>query len=338
MLVLLAAIAQPVHAQTAELPPTPDRPGISVLAPVQSFALPADTTSGPIPERALDPIDDDPLASSDESPQGVDPSQLSYKPDIDTERVLATGSGVRWAPQPAGAQLRLGRAPTATAWMAGVGHFTYQTDGPVSLMLGQLTDAGSFWGEAPRLGGFQVARLPTQTSRGVLTPGTFGMTTALGFTALQSMSDPTPSSRLAFGAPVGTGSVMVGLTPDFTLASRIIAGHDSTSTGLGGIYALSDWGVVKLNAAQVQEGDTPALSSGIGMQLRWEDHALESTYQSMRIAGMTTDQRIGVNHLWDVTPQLRLQMGADRDLASGGYALRLQVSVPVDVIGKLWPK
>ena len=323
-------------AQIAPPPVTAERPGISVLAPAQSFPLAPDVAGGSVPERALDAIDDDPLASRQDEPPRVDSTDLLYRRGVDGGEGDG-GTGV-WDRLPAapGPSLRLGSAGAALHWLAGVGNFTRQEGDLASVTVGQVTDRGAFWGPAPRLGGVQLARLPTETSRGTLLPGAFGMTTALGFAALQDMSDPTPSSRLGFGSPMGIGSFMVGLTPDLTIESRMMARPDSASAGFGGTYALSDWGTVRLSATQIQEGDAPSFSSGLGMQVRWEDHALESTYQSLRSAGATTDQRIGVSHQWAVSPQFRLQMGADRDLASGGYALRLQMSVPIDAIGTFW--
>ena len=323
----------------AQIPPslmTAERPGVSVLAPAQSFPLAPDVAGGLVPERALDAIDDDPLVSRQDEPPRVDSTDLLYRRwDDGIEAGRNPGAWARLSAA-SGPSLRLGSAGAAPRWLAGVGNVTRQEEGLASVSVGQVTDRGPFWGPAPRLGGVQLARLPTETSRGTLLPGAFGMTTALGFAALQEMSDPTPSSRLGFGSPMGTGSFLFGLTPDLTIESRMMARPDAASAGFGGTYALSDWGTMRLSATQIQEGDAPVLSSGLGMQVRWEDHALESTYQSLRSGGATTDQRIGVSHQWAVTPQFRLQMGADRDLASGGYALRLQMSVPIDAIGTFW--
>ena len=336
--VLLASLmaAGSVLAQIPTPPVTAGRPGISVLAPAQSFPLAPDVAGVPVPERALDAIDDDPLASGEEAFPRVDPTDLLYRRGVDG--VQAEGEPGAWARLTAtpGPALRLGTAGAASHWMAGMGNFTRQEGDLASVTVGQITDRSAFWGPAPRLGGVQLARMPTETSRGTLLPGAFGMSTALGFASLQDMSDPTPSSRLGFGSPMGIGSFMFGLTPDLTIESRMMARPDAASAGFGGTYALSDWGAVRLSATQTQEGDAPSLSSGLGMQVRWEDHALESTYQSLRSGGATTDQRIGVSHQWAVSPQFRLQMGADRDLASGGYALRLQMSVPIDAIGTFW--
>ena len=330
------SVAGRALAQISPPTVTAERPGISVLAPAESFPLAADVAGGPVPERALDAIDDDPLASRQDEPSRLEPTDLLYLGWVD--EVRGDGEPGAWGRLPGtpGAALRLGRAAAASHWLAGVGNFTLREGDLSSVTVGQVTDRGAFWGPAPRLGGVQLARLPTETSRGTLLPGAFGMTTALGFAALQDMSDPTSSSRLAFGSPMGVGSFMVGLTPDLTFESRMMARPDSASAGFGGTYALSDWGTVRLSATQVEKGEAPSLSSGLGMQVRWEDHALESTYQSLRSGGATTDQRIGVSHQWAVSRQLRLQMGADRDLASGGYALRLQMSVPIDAIGMFW--
>ena len=323
-------------AQTASPPVTAEHPGISVLAPAQSFRVAPDVAGGPVPERALDAIDDDPLASRQDAPLRLNPADLFYQRG--TDGTGGDGEPGAWGRLPAtpGPSLRLGQAGPASRWMAGVGNFTRQEGDAASVTVGQVTDRGAFWGPAPRLGGVQLARLPSETSRGTLLPGTFGMSTALGFASLQDLSDPTPSSRLGFGSPMGVGSAMAGLTPDLTIESRMIARPNAASAGFGGIYALSDWGTVRVNATEAQEGDVPAFSSGLGMRVRWEDHALESSYQSLRSGGAVTDQRIGVTHQWAVSPQFRLQMGADRDLTSGGYALRLQMSVPVDAIGTFW--
>lgn len=334
---ILAPAASLVRAQ-AFPPVTAERPGISALAPVQSFPVNPGEARNAIPERALDPIDDDPLATRSDDAVHVDSGDLLYRPWADGYGSARTPvAGMHFTLRP-GASLRLGRADDARRWLAGVGNFTYQEGGLARISVGQVADPVAFWGAAPRLGGVQVARLPTVTSRGTLLPGEFGMTTALGFVALQEMSDLTPSSRLAYGSPMGSGSFMFGLTRDLTIESRMQAGMESAAAGLGGTCAVSDWGTLRLSATQMQEGEVPVLSSGLGMQVRWEDHALESSYQSLRTGGITTGQRVGVNHNWSVSPRLRLQMGADRDLASGGYALRVHVSVPIDAIGTFWSR
>lgn len=338
VLVATAAASSCALAQGVPTTVSADRPGISVLAPAQSFPLAPDSTGGSVPERALDAIDDDPLVAQPDAQPPVDAADLLYRSGVDGGRAdRDPGAGLRLRASPE-TPARLGPAAVPPAWLAGVGNFTRHQGDLASVTIGQVADPATFWGATPRLGGVQLARLPTQTSRGTLLPGAFGMSTTLGLTAMQDMSGPTPSKRLAFGLPVGTSRFMYGLTPDLTIESRMLAGPEHTSAGFGGTYALSDWGTVRLGATQTQEADAPALSSGLGMQVRWEDHALESTYQSLRTGGITTGQRIGVTHHWAVSRDLGLQMGADRDLASGSYAVRLQISVPIDAVGIFWSR
>ena len=336
--VATAAASACTLAQGVTTPVSADRPGISVLAPAQSFPLAPDAAGVSIPERALDAIDDDPLVAQQDAQPRVDPADLLYRPGVDSGHAARDpGAGLRLRASP-GTPLRLGPAVVPPAWLAGVGSFTRHQSDLASVTIGQVADPGTFWGGTPRLGGVQLARLPTQTGRGTLLPGAFGMSTTLGLTAMQDMSDPASSGRLAFGTPLGTSRFMYGLTPDLTIESRMLAGPEHASAGFGGTYALSDWATVRLGATQTQEVDAQAFSSGLGMQVRWEDHALESTYQSLRTGGITTGQRIGVTHHWAVSRDLGLQMGADRDLASGSYAVRLQISVPIDAVGIFWSR
>ena len=336
--VATAAASACALAQGVATPVSADRPGISVLAPAQSFPLAPDAAGTSIPERALDAIDDDPLVAQPDAQPRVDSADLLYRPGVDSGHAARDpGAGLRLRASPV-TSLRLGPAAVPPAWLAGVGSFTRHQSDLASVTVGQVVDQGTFLGGAPRLGGVQLARLPTQTGRGTLLPGAFGLSATLGFTALQDMSDPSPTGQLAFGSPLGTSRFTYGLTPDLTIESRMLAGPEQASAGFGGIYALSDWGTVRLGATQTQVADSPAFSSGLGMQVRWEDHALESTYQSFRMGGVTTGQTIGITHHWAVSPDLGLRMGADRDLASGSYALRLQISVPIDVVGSFWSR
>ncbi|NDY83040.1 hypothetical protein G3I67_07340 [Orrella sp. NBD-18] len=318
---------------------TPDRPGLSVILPAQSFPVESETLANRAQEMALDPRDEDPLTGMVIEPEpqyqldwqaGVDPLPAEY-------RVALTGMlGV-------GPAVRLNSSPRDAGWVNQAGSLKYQQDNGSAVVLGQITDSGGFWGNAPRLGGIQVTRLPNVSSRGTLMPGSFGMSAELGMTTQEDLGR-IGTGGLTVGAPSGRGSVRFGLTPDVTIESRVRTGLEDHSVGLGGTMALSDWGLLRLNTTQTNptsltHAEDIASSSwrtGLGMQVNFDRHQLESSYETVRYNQSAIEQRLGVKHNWSVSPNLKMQFGAERELVSGGYSARVQMSVPLDAVVSKW--
>lgn len=335
------AQSQPAAIHSIGKPPpiTPDRPGLSVILPAQSFPVESTELDSPAQEMALDPSDEDPLTGFVTEPEPQ--LQLDWKPGVDPlpaeYRVALTGMlGV-------GPTVRLNSRRNTAGWVNQAGSMQYRQDNGSAVVLGQVTDSGGFWGNSPRLGGVQVTRMPNVSSRGTLMPGSFGLSAELGMATSEDLSKE-GAGGLSVGAPTGRGSMRFGLTPDLTLESHLQAKHEEHSIGLGGTMALSDWGLLRLNTMQTNptavthtEEIAPSWRTGLGMQVTFDQHQLESTYETVRYNQSAIEQRLGVKHSWSVSPSLKMQFGADRELMSGSYSARVRMSVPLDsVVSKWW--
>lgn len=317
---------------------TADRPGLTVILPAQSFPIESESLDMPVREMALDPLDEDPLTGLEIDEER--PLQLEWQPGVDKlpaeDRVALTGMlGV-------GPAVRFNVRKDLSGWINQTGSMKYQQENGNALVLGQVTDAGGFWGSSPRLGGVQLTRMPNLSSRGTLMPGSFGMSAELGMTSQEDLGR-VGAGGLTVGAPTGRGSVRFGVTPDFTLESQVQAKHEENSVGLGGTMALSDWGLLRLNTTQNNptaithtEEIASSWRTGLGMQLNFDRHQLESTYETVRYNQSAIEQRLGVKHSWTVSPFLKMQFGADRELVNGGYSARVQMSVPLDAVVSKW--
>ncbi len=331
--------------QTAYTDMTPDRPGISVLAPVQSFPVVSNSTLSPGIDLALEPLDEDPLATMPTADEPSRYARVNGQPGVDALASASSGA-IDYAPG-SGLEARAsvalgGRAGDPDRWMPGVSGFTYTQDNGAAFSVGQVVDPITFWGDSPRLGGVQLVKLPTATSRGTLLPGDVGLSTSVGFRTQQEISSANTSGGLTVGAPVGMGSLRMGVTRDLTVESRLQAGSSAGSAGLGGTYAFSDWGTVQVSTVQSQNAESPGLPawpvsrSGLGLQVHWDAHQLESTYASSRDGQNLSAQRVGIKHHWLLWPQITLQMGADRELAGGSYSMHMQLSVPIERLAAGW--
>jgi hypothetical protein len=298
-----------VRSQTNAPLMTPDRPGLSVILPAQSFPVEFESFETPAQEMSFDA-------------QFVD-GWLGLAPESAPAVRLPSRA------QPAG-------------WISQAGSMKYQQDNGSALVLGQVADDGGFWGASPRLGGIQVTSMPNISSRGTLMPGSFGLSAALGMATDEDLSRQ-GAGGLSLGAPTGRGRMRLGLTSDFTLETQVQARPEASAVGLGGTLALSGWGVMRLNTTQTTptaashaELFAPSRRSNLGMQLNFDRHQLESTYQTVRYNQNAIEQRLGVQHRWQVSPMLNMQFGADRERVSGSYSARMQMSVPLDAVVSPW--
>jgi len=153
---------------------TPERPGLSVLLPAQSFPVAPDTLDPPAKELVQDPLDEDPLAASPAEIQTA--YQLDWQPGVDWTPSAQTFGISR----PLRANYRLGQVHPTPGWKPDTGRISYIQENGSALAIGQVSEAGGFWGTSPRLGGVQVTRLPGVSSRGTLMPGEFGLSASVG--------------------------------------------------------------------------------------------------------------------------------------------------------------
>ena len=57
---------------------------------------------------------------------------------------------------------------------------------------------------------------------------------------------------------------------------------------------------------------------------------LSGTYSGLHEGSVLAEQRVGLSHSMFVAPKVKLAVGADRDIISGNYEWRANLSMPVD--------
>lgn len=111
----------------------------------------------------------------------------------------------------------------------------------------------------------------------------------------------------------------VALTDYFKLGYRAIA----TEEGYGDLAGYTSGPAGSANQRNIVTAGVP-LGGGYG--------TFSGTYNGLRDQGAFTEQRLGVQHSLDLTPRTRFVLGADRDAVSGDYAMRMQLTMPVDIL------
>ncbi len=325
-----AADAAQTDAAAGSVPAiTPERPGLSVLLPAQSFPVAPDLQHPPAQDLALDPLDEDPFAAS---PAEIKTAyQLDWQPGVDwTPSTQSFG-----ASRPLRGNYRLGQVHPTPGWTPEAGRFSYVQENGSSLAIGQVGERTDFWGASTRLGGVQVTRLPGMSSRGTLMPGAFGMSASIGRISHEDLGN-TGSGGLSIGAPMAASTLRYGLTSNFTLESHLQSAADTNEKGLGGIMSMGDWGALRMATVQTQDVLNSSQRSGLGLQVKLDQQQFESTYESLRTVSGGLEQKLGFKHSWFLAPQTRVQIGGDRELSTGNYAMKLQLSVPLDALGAQW--
>ncbi len=310
---------------------SPERPGLSVLLPAQSFSVVTES-SDPLPvDIALEPLDEDPLSGQSADP--VAQEQLKWQAGTDrlpTDAQVVQTGGIGRHSGP-----RLGHRASAEGWVDDVGKLTYQQDNGSTLSMGQVQNANAIWSPSARLGGVQLTRLPSETSRGLLMPGAFGVSAAVGRVSHEDLGTP-GTGGLTVGEPMASSTMRLGLTPDFTLESHVQSGAESSAFGMGGAMALGEWGALQIGTTQNQDALMPTQKSGVGMQFKFDAQQFESTYETLRSGPLVTEQHLGFKHSWLLSPQTKIQIGGARELMSGTYSMNMQLSVPFEALATQW--
>ena len=318
-------------AQSARPVITSERPGLSALLSAQSFSV-SGYSSDPQPVAlALEPLDEDPLS-------GLTPYQ-------------ASDDALKWQAKkdklPAGLQVvqsvgvsrhsgpRLGYSTASQGWIDDVGRVTFRQENGSTLSMGQVQNDNEFWGTSARLGGVQFTRLPGQTSRGLLMPGAFGLSAAVGRISNEDLGT-SGSGGLTVGGTMASSTMRLGLTPDFTLESHLESGAESSAFGMGGAMAMGDWGALQIATTQNQDALMPTQKSAVGLQLKFEAQQFQSTYETLRSGSLVTEQHFGFKHSWLLSPLTTFQIGGARELMSGTYSMNMQLSVPFDALAAQW--
>lgn len=155
----------------------------------------------------------------------------------------------------------------------------------------------------------QMQSAPSLTTRGMGTTYAAGDYGTFQAGATQSSYDAASAWRYRFGYSVDVAdAVNLGYTNE-----QIGAGYGDLSNYSGGV------------AAAPQTRNT--LSAGVPIT-GWG--TLSGTYSGLHEGSALAEQRVGLSHSMFVAPKVKLAVGADRDIISGNYEWRANLSMPVD--------
>jgi len=155
----------------------------------------------------------------------------------------------------------------------------------------------------------QMQSAPSLTTRGMGTTYVAGEYGTFQAGATQSSFDAVNAWRYRFGYSVDVAdTINLGYT-----AEQTGAGFGDLSTYSGGVAS----------AAQTRN----TLSAGVPIT-GWG--TLSGTYSGLREGSALAEQRVGLSHSMFVAPKVKLAVGADRDILSGDYEWRANLSMPVD--------
>ncbi|MGE8617063.1 MAG: fimbrial protein [Achromobacter spanius] len=155
----------------------------------------------------------------------------------------------------------------------------------------------------------QMQSAPALTTRGMGTTYAAGEYGTFQAGATQSSFDASNAWRYRFGYNVDVADMVnLGYTNE-----QIGAGFSDLSTYSGGV------------ASAPQTRNT--LSAGVPIT-GWG--TLSGTYSGLREGSTLAEQRVGLSHSMFVAPKVQLAVGADRDIVSGNYEWRANLSMPVD--------
>ncbi|MEB6661884.1 fimbrial protein [Achromobacter ruhlandii] len=155
----------------------------------------------------------------------------------------------------------------------------------------------------------QMQSAPSLTTRGMGTTYAAGDYGTFQAGATQSSFDAASAWRYRFGYSVDVAdAVNLGYTNE-----QIGAGFGDLSTYSGGV------------AAAPQTRNT--LTAGVPIS-GWG--TLSGTYSGLHEGSALAEQRVGLSHSMFVAPKVKLAVGADRDIISGNYEWRANLSMPVD--------
>lgn len=155
----------------------------------------------------------------------------------------------------------------------------------------------------------QMQSAPALTTRGMGTTYAAGEYGTFQAGATQSSFDASNAWRYRFGYNVDVADMVnLGYTNE-----QIGAGFGDLSTYSGGV------------ASAPQTRNT--LSAGVPIT-GWG--TFSGTYSGLREGSTLAEQRVGLSHSMFVAPKVQLAVGADRDIVSGNYEWRANLSMPVD--------
>ncbi|CAM3914584.1 fimbrial protein [Bordetella tumulicola] len=155
----------------------------------------------------------------------------------------------------------------------------------------------------------QMQSAPNLATQGVGTTYAAGDLGAFAFGATQSTFDSVNAWRYRFGYSVNLAeSVSLAVT------------NEHIDAGFGDLASYR-------NGAGIAPQMRNTLAAGVPLS-GWG--TLTGTYTDTQDAGVSVEQRFGLEHSMLVAPTVRLAVGADRDVVTGDYEVRAGISMPVD--------
>lgn len=155
----------------------------------------------------------------------------------------------------------------------------------------------------------QMQSAPTLTTRGMGTTYQAGDYGTIQAGATQSSFDAVNAWRYRFGYNVD-------------VSENLNLGYTNEQIGAG-FGDLSNYGGGGVGTAQTRN----TLSAGVPIH-GWG--TLSGTYSGLREGTTLSSQRVGLAHSMFVAPTVKLAVGADRDILTGNYEWRANLSMPVD--------
>lgn len=252
----------------------------------------------------------------------------------------------------------------------GEGRWMYREAAGPSVALGNLTSSAPVWGSTVPIGGLQlssgwggatevlsegtvayssvVGRLNhtnTAASAGAIDYGVtassgslrYGLTPALTLES-QVQSAPDMSTR-GLGTTYSAGQLgtfRAGVTRsefDAVNAWRYRFGYNvnlTESVSLAVTNEQVDQGFGDLSVYRNGTTGTPVMRNTLAAGVPMSGGTLTGTFTGTRESGVAVEQRFGVEHSRLVAPDVRLAVGANRDVVSGDYEMRAGITMPVE--------
>lgn len=150
---------------------------------------------------------------------------------------------------------------------------------------------------------------PSLTTRGMGTTYAAGDYGTFRAGATQSTFDAASAWRYRFDYNVAVAD-----------AVNLGYSNEQVGAGYGDLSSYSGGGVSAAHTRNTLSAGVPITGWGV----------LSGTYSGLREGSELAEQRVGLSHSMFVAPKVKLAVGADRDIISGNYEWRANLSMPVD--------
>ncbi|WP_447922684.1 fimbrial protein [Achromobacter aegrifaciens] len=155
----------------------------------------------------------------------------------------------------------------------------------------------------------QMQSAPSLTTRGMGTTYAAGEYGTFRAGATQSSFDAASAWRYRFDYNVAVAdSVNLGYT------------NEQVGAGFGDLSSYAGGAVSTAHTRNTLSAGVPITGWGV----------LSGTYSGLREGSALAEQRVGLSHSMFVAPKVKLAVGADRDILTGNYEWRANLSMPVE--------